>query len=113
MPETRQLDLCESDRQIVERILQARVPDRPVYAFGSRATGRAHRRSDLDLAIGGEHELPLRSRAELAEDFTESDLPIFVDVIDLNELTPEFRQRIERDFILIHAGVPTAQAVNA
>jgi amidophosphoribosyltransferase len=101
MPEPRKLDLPDNDRQIVERILKARVPDRPVYAFGSRTQGRARRRSDLDLAVGGSQELPLASRADLAEDFTESDLPIFVDMVDLNAVDETFRSRIERDFVPI------------
>src|SRR5665213_1839703 len=99
MPEPRKLDLPEHDRQIVERILKARVPDRPVYAFGSRTTGRAGRRSDLDLAVDGTQELPTGIRVDLKEDFTESDLPIFVDVVDLNTVSQEFRKRIEPDFI--------------
>ncbi len=103
MPETRQLDLSDHDLQIVERILQARIPDRPVFAFGSRVKGRAQRRSDLDLAVGGSGQLTLSQQADLREDFTESDLPIFVDVIDLNTITPDFRQRIEPDLTPLRA----------
>jgi amidophosphoribosyltransferase len=111
MPEQRKLDLPEQDRQIVERILGARIPDRPVYAFGSRTNGRAQRRSDLDLAVGGPQPLTLASRADLVQDFTESDLPIFVDVVDLNEVTPEFRSRIEPNFVPVQAvsQAPTAR----
>jgi amidophosphoribosyltransferase len=101
MPELHRVDLSEDDRYIVTRILAARVPERPVYAFGSRVTGHASRRSDLDLAVGGSQELPLEVRAELVEDFTESDLPILVDIVDLNTVTPEFRNRIEQDFVPI------------
>jgi len=105
------LDLVGEDMRIVTQILSLRVPDRPVYAFGSRATGQARRRSDLDLAIGGATPLTLRQRALLADDFEESDLPIKVDVLDLNAVSPEFRQRIERDFILIREGLPAAEQV--
>lgn len=103
MNHTKQLNLTPEDLQIVLRILDSRVPDRPVYVFGSRATGRARRRSDLDLAVGGNSPVTLRQRALLTDDFDESDLPINVDVVDLNAITPEFLQRIERDFILIQA----------
>ena len=98
------LDLLADDLRIVTAILSARVPDRPVYAFGSRATGQSRRRSDLDLAIGGSMPLTLRQRSLLSDDFDESDLPIRVDIVDLNAITPEFRRRIERDFFLIQAG---------
>jgi predicted nucleotidyltransferase len=101
MIDSLQLDLSEQDLRCVLQILSVHVPDRPVYAFGSRASGRARRRSDLDLAIGGDTPLTLRQRALLNEEFSESDLPIFVDVLDLNAITPEFRRRIERDFVTL------------
>ena len=96
-----QLGLSEQDLHCVLQILSTHVPGRPVYAFGSRATGHARRRSDLDLAVGGASPLSLRQRALLSEDFTESDLPIEVDVVDLNAITPEFHRRIERDFVVV------------
>ncbi len=91
--------MTPEDASIVRSILQQRIADRPVWVFGSRANGRARRRSDLDLAVGGETPLSLRLRSELADDFDQSDLPYRVDVVDLAEITPEFRERIERDFI--------------
>jgi predicted nucleotidyltransferase len=99
------LGLSEQDRNIVLEILRTQLPNRPVHAFGSRALGTARRRSDLDLAIGGTTPLSLLQRALLCEAFSESDLPIQVDIVDLNAITPEFRQRIERDFVPIQHGV--------
>jgi predicted nucleotidyltransferase len=80
-----------------------------VYAFGSRATGCARCRSNLDLAVGGQEPLSLAAEATLADEFDESGLPIEVDVVDLNAIEPEFRQRIERDFILIQPGTARRQ----
>ena len=99
MADMRQLDLDASSLQIVQSILDRHVPDRPVFAFGSRARGRARRRSDLDLAVGGVGPLNRQTIADLKEDFTESDLPIFVDLLDISSVEPGFLQRIERDFI--------------
>lgn len=93
------LDLAANDLQIVMRILEDIVPGRPVFVFGSRATGRSRRRSDLDLAIGGEIPLGNRVMADLREAFDESDLPIEVDVVDLTEATGIFRMRIEGEWI--------------
>jgi predicted nucleotidyltransferase len=96
-----QLGLSEQDFQIVCEILDAHVPDRPVYIFGSRATGKARRRSDIDLAIGGNEPLTLQQRGLINLDFEESDLPVTVDVLDLNAIESDFRGRIARDFIQI------------
>lgn len=35
-------------------ILQTEVPEREIWAFGSRATGAAKAHSDLDLAVMGD-----------------------------------------------------------
>lgn len=95
--------MTQEEASIVRSILRERVADRPVWVFGSRATGKARRRSDLDLAVGGESPLSLRIRTQLADDFDRSDLPMRVDVVDLNAITLEFRERIERDFIQIQS----------
>ena len=91
----RALDLPHGDRVIVERILRRHVPGRPVYVFGSRANGRARRRSDLDLAVGGTKKLTFSEYADLKYALSESDLPIFVDVVDLNTVDTTFLKRIE------------------
>ena len=98
------LNLSKEEIEIVQKILFARIPGRPVYAFGSRTTGKARRRSDLDLAVGGDAPLTLTECADLADDLDQSDLPITVDVVDLHGVTPEFRARIEREFVPIQAG---------
>ncbi len=99
MPDTATIEISLEEAAIVSSILQLRVPNHPVWAFGSRTNGRARRRSDLDLAIGGDEPLSLATRADLAADFDQSDLPYRVDIVDLADITPEFRWRIEPDFI--------------
>lgn len=87
--------------QIVEELLDKHVPDRPVWAFGSRTFGHARRYSDLDLAVGGGAQLPIAVRYDLADELEQSMLPIEVDVVDLNDVDNSFRLRIEPDFLLI------------
>ncbi len=96
------LDLSREDFCLVDEILAAWVPGRPVFIFGSRVTGSARYRSDLDLAIGGDGCLPFTTTVELKEAFSTSDLPIFVDIVDLAEVTEVFRQRIESEWIPFH-----------
>jgi predicted nucleotidyltransferase len=91
--------LSESDLSIVQDILARYVPNRPVFVFGSRANGRAQRRSDLDLAVGGTEPLNFRIQGELADAFDESDLPIEVDVVDLSAVSETFRKRIMSEWI--------------
>jgi type I restriction enzyme S subunit len=62
--------------------------------FGSRATGRARRYSDLDLAIDAGRPLTLDEIAGLAEAFSDSDLPYKVDVVDWHSIEDRWRQII-------------------
>ena len=90
--------------EIVRNILQREIPERCVWAFGSRVTGHLLKRfSDLDLAVEG--ELTWDQRARLVEAFDESVLPIKVDLVETELLTPEFRMRIEQDFVPVQTRV--------
>jgi len=95
------LDLEPRHLATVKNILGAHVVQARVWAFGSRATGHAQRFSDLDLAIEADAELTLGVVGSLREAFSESDLPIMVDVLDLHAVSPEFRHIIEQERILI------------
>lgn len=99
-PQTEPLvDITSAQWAIVRDILQRRVPQFAVWAFGSRTTGKAKPYSDLDLAIITAEPLDWRVSAALAEDFAESDLPFKVDVVDWAVTTAAFRKIIERDKI--------------
>lgn len=81
--------------QIVSVILQKHVPDKEVWAFGSRATHTEKPYSDLDLAIISDTGLTLSLLAAIEHDFSESDLPFKVDVVDSAAISPAFRGIIE------------------
>ncbi|MFM8392547.1 MAG: nucleotidyltransferase domain-containing protein [Acidobacteriota bacterium] len=69
------IDIHPDHWAIVRDILQKNVPQYEVWAFGSRATGKAREFSDLDLAIITDKPLSLDLSAALSSDFSESDLP--------------------------------------
>lgn len=79
---------------LVREILQQQVPDYTVWAFGSRVSGKAKRFSDLDLAILGSGILPFNVLGNLREAFSESRLPIKIDVVDYQRVIPEFQRVI-------------------
>ena len=89
------------EARIVLDLLHKHVPDREVWVYGSRTRNRARRRSDLDLAIGGKEPLPLSLYLDLKQGFLESDLPYFVDLLDLADTSSDFKRRIEPDLIPI------------
>lgn len=91
---------------IVSGILQRHLPGWEVWAYGSRARReRVSKYSDLDIAIAGERVEPAVLR-ELIEAFDECLLPFKVDVVEVAAISPEFRQRIEADKVVLQsAGV--------
>jgi predicted nucleotidyltransferase len=95
------IDLPPHCLATVKSILERRVPDREVWAFGSRVQGRARKFSDLDLAILGETSLSLSAMAALADDFDDSDLPFKVDLVDWTLVSPAFREIIRRDAMVL------------
>ena len=97
----RRLELLPRELEIVCGILERHVPDREVWAFGSRAKGTARPYSDLDLAVLGDQPLALSVRADLAKGFSESDLPFEVDVVDWATTSERFRQIIRSDYVAL------------
>jgi len=72
------------------------------YAFGSRVKGKQRRFSDLD--IYSPDNIPLNIYGQIEEDFEESDLPFKVDVVSWDRMSPEFREIIKKDLVLIQKG---------
>jgi type I restriction enzyme, S subunit len=98
------IDISPVHWTIIQGILQKYVPQYAVWAFGSRATWTAKKYSDLDLAVITDKPLSLSISAELAEAFSESDLPWKVDVVDWATTSEAFRRIIERDKVVVQMG---------
>lgn len=99
--DTPHIDIHPDHRDIVRRILQLHVPHATVWVFGSRTTGTARAFSDLDIAIITAQPLPLDVSASLRDDFTESDLPFKVDVVDWATTSDSFRRIIARNKVVV------------
>jgi type I restriction enzyme S subunit len=95
------IDIRPDHWKIVRGILKKHVPERAVWAFGSRATRKAKRFSDLDLAVIGDEPVGIAEWGNLREDFSESDLPFRVDVVDWATTGESFRRIIERDKVVL------------
>ncbi|HTT80317.1 MAG TPA: nucleotidyltransferase domain-containing protein [Stellaceae bacterium] len=89
------IDLTPDNLRLVRDILAACLPPgAKVWVFGSRASGRARRYSDLDLAIDAGRPLSFSETATLREAFDDSDLPHQVDVVDWQAIDDNFRRLI-------------------
>lgn len=95
------IDIRPDHWQIVQHILRKHVAQYAVWAFGSRVKWTAKEYSDLDLAIITDKPLSLSASAALSDDFSESDLPWKVDVVDWATTSESFRKIIERDKVVV------------
>ena len=91
------LQLEEKHWNIIQQIL-SKYPYK-FYIYGSRAKGTARKYSDLDLCY--QEEVPLSIISRLREEFTESNLPFEVELVNWKHMRPVFREMIKRDLALI------------
>ena len=70
-----------------------------VYLFGSRAVGTARPASDIDVAVESSGRLATGALPRFREALEESSIPVRVDVVDLDEAGPTFRERVMKEGI--------------
>jgi predicted nucleotidyltransferase len=99
------LDVRPDHLTMVQAILRRNVPDHEVWAFGSRVTGKAKPTSDLDLCIIGTSPLPYETSARLRQDFSDSDIPYSVDLVDWATCSASFRCIIEQDKVVVQSPI--------
>jgi len=97
------LDIKPEDWQVLRDILRHHIPEREIWAFGSRVQGKARPYSDLDLVILGDEPLEFSRRGALVEALSDSPLPFKIDLIDWATTSPRFRTIIEGQKLLIQA----------
>ena len=91
------LQLEEKHWNIVHQIL-SKYPYK-FYAYGSRVKGMARKFSDLDICF--QEEIPLSVISQLREEFSESNLPFEVELVNWKHMRPKFREMIKEDLVLI------------
>lgn len=91
---------------MVRDIVSRHVPNTEVWAYGSRVTCTGHNTSDLDLVLRNSAHLDEETGdlGTLADTFSESNLPIRVDLTDWARISDHFRQEIERTYVVVQPG---------
>jgi len=100
------LDLRPEWLDMIQQLLAVHLPDVEVLAYGSRVTGAAHEGSDLDLVVRYPQnpQLSVRNLGRVRDAFTESNLPILVDILDWSQIPDSFRDEIARTGVVIFPG---------
>ena len=101
------IDISSVDWDLLRALLHHHLPNREIWAFGSRARRNSKQFSDLDIAVIGETALSLDQTAALREALCESDLPFRVDIVDWARTDAAFRKIIESDKVPLQSATPT------
>jgi predicted nucleotidyltransferase len=104
------IDLPADHRWLVLNIIRTNLPQgTKAWVFGSRATGRARRYSDLDLALDAGRRMTLDEIARLTEAFSDSELPYRVDLVDWRDIDDRWRHIVLSERVaLTEAAQPDA-----
>lgn len=97
------VSLHPEELKCIKAIFQKIIPDREVWAFGSRTTAHHKPFSDLDVVVMGENTLTVEKLADLHNAFSESDLTFKVDVVVWSELTNNFKSIIQNHYSVIQS----------
>ena len=90
------IHLKDGEKSIVKSILQKHIPNRSVVVFGSRAGGTIKPFSDLDLCIMGEEDISPSILNDLKDAFSQSDLPMRVDIVVWSNTQKHFQDIIQK-----------------
>jgi len=91
------LQIEERDLKIAKKLLKMELEgtNSKVYVFGSRVDGTAREYSDLDLAIDfNGQKMPSNIKYELKSFFEVSNIRMKVDIVDLNDISENFKKII-------------------
>lgn len=75
--------------------------DYSFYLFGSRATKKVKKLSDLDLVYF--EDIPFKTLIKLEEEFEESDLPYKVDLVSYNKCNADFQRLMLQNYVCLQA----------
>ncbi|MCL7461703.1 nucleotidyltransferase domain-containing protein [Pseudomonas sp. NW5] len=99
----KQLELPPRYLAMVQQILRQHVADAEVWAYGSRVNGGSYEASDLDLVLShpAAPDQPDTRLGALREAFSDSNLPIIVQVVDWAQIPEAFRREVEAGYVVV------------
>ena len=93
MSQEQLIDLAPKQLGLLKKIIQQHIPDKTVWAYGSRVTWKADEASDIDLTVFNCTNVQID---ELKETLEESNLLISVDVMNWEEIPDNFKTNIKK-----------------
>ena len=102
MKKERLIDFDKKQIKLLKDILECHIPNKTVWAYGSRVNWKAQEASDLDLAVFGCNSGEI---GNLKEALDESSLLVSVDVMDWESIPEKFRENIKEKYVVVQRGL--------
>ncbi len=88
----------------VVEIISKHIPNARIILFGSRAKGTASKRSDFDIAIDIDENVPAKVKFQIEDEIDELPTLKMVDIVYLYEADHDFRKIVYRSGKIIYDG---------
>jgi predicted nucleotidyltransferase len=80
-------------------IVHKHIPGCRIFLYGSRARGTHAQGADYDIALDAGEKIQRSTIWEIQDDIENSNIYVFVDILDINNTSPNFLTEITKDFI--------------
>ena len=86
-------------KETLIQVIHKHIPNCRIFLFGSRARETNHEGADYDIALDAGIKIPRKIMLDIDGDIHESDIYVFVDVVDLNNVSQDFLNIIKKDLV--------------
>lgn len=93
-------DHTDSYKKTLVELVKQVLPESKIYLFGSRARKTHREGADIDIALDNGNPIDFRTICLIKDKIDDSTIPVFVDVIDINNIDEDFKKTIEKGFVL-------------
>jgi predicted nucleotidyltransferase len=87
-------------KKIIIDIIKKHLPSCKIYLFGSRARKQHKPGSDFDLAVDVGRKIGFYVTSAIKDEIEETSIPVFVDIVDVNDVSPDFLKNIAGEWIV-------------
>jgi len=100
MPQKDAIKRINRYKKVLIFIINEVLPNCKIYLFGSRARQKHAEGADIDLALDNGKPIDTGIMYKIQDKIEESTIPIFVDLVDINNADETIKKEIEGDKVI-------------
>jgi predicted nucleotidyltransferase len=81
-------------------IIEQHIPTCKIILFGSRARQTHANGADFDIGIDAGIKIPHKTMLQISSAIEDSNIPVLVDIVDLNNVSESFLAEITKDAVI-------------